>query len=123
MVSLSYYWFCSCYIIERTYLWTLGQQSAYDLLADGESRCCVYNAISARSENNGMHAVSVIIRHNTQTVRFGTFQTTDCHLAVTVVSVGSGELHGLYRSLNIDRVIKSRRLAWIGHVAKMEEGK
>jgi len=31
------------------------------------------------------------------------------------------ELHKLYRSLNIVRVIKSRRLRWAGHVARMEE--
>ena len=30
------------------------------------------------------------------------------------------ELHSLYRSPNIDRVI--RRLRWVGHVARMEEG-
>ena len=32
------------------------------------------------------------------------------------------ELHGLYRSPNIVRVIKSRRLRWSGSVARMEEG-
>ena len=32
------------------------------------------------------------------------------------------ELHNLYRSPNIVRVIKSRRLRWAGHVARMEEG-
>ena len=31
------------------------------------------------------------------------------------------ELHSLYRSSNIVRVIKSRRLRWAGHVARMEE--
>ena len=31
--------------------------------------------------------------------------------------------HGLYRSPNIVRVIKSRRLRWAGHVARMEEGR
>ena len=30
------------------------------------------------------------------------------------------ELHGLYRSPNIIRVIKSRRLRWAGHVARIE---
>ena len=30
------------------------------------------------------------------------------------------ELHSLYRSPNIVRVIKSRRLRWAGHVARME---
>ena len=30
------------------------------------------------------------------------------------------ELHSLYYSLNIVRVIKSRRLGWAGHVAKIE---
>ena len=33
----------------------------------------------------------------------------------------SEELHSLYRSFNIVRVIKSRRLTWAGHVA-LEEG-
>ena len=33
------------------------------------------------------------------------------------------ELHSLYRSLNIVREIKSRRLRWAGHVARMEEGR
>ena len=33
------------------------------------------------------------------------------------------EFHSLYRSTNIIRVIKSRRLRWAGHVARMEEGK
>ena len=29
----------------------------------------------------------------------------------------------MYRSLNIIRVIKSRRLRWAGHVARIEEGR
>ena len=33
------------------------------------------------------------------------------------------ELHILYRSLNIVRMIKSRRSKWGGHVARMEEGR
>ena len=33
------------------------------------------------------------------------------------------ELHSLYRSPNIVRVIKSRRLRWAGHIARMEEGR
>jgi hypothetical protein len=33
------------------------------------------------------------------------------------------ELHSLYSSPNIVRVIKSRRMRWAGHVARMEEGK
>jgi hypothetical protein len=33
------------------------------------------------------------------------------------------ELHSLNRSPNIVRVIKSRRLRWAGHVARMEEGR
>jgi hypothetical protein len=31
------------------------------------------------------------------------------------------ELYGLYSSLNIVRVIKSRRMRWAGHVARMGE--
>jgi hypothetical protein len=33
------------------------------------------------------------------------------------------ELHDLYSSLNIVRVIKSRRMGWAGHVARMGEGR
>ena len=32
------------------------------------------------------------------------------------------ELHSLYRSPNIVRLIKSRKLRWTGHVARMEKG-
>jgi hypothetical protein len=32
------------------------------------------------------------------------------------------ELHGLYSSINIARVIKTRRMRWAGHVARMGEG-
>ena len=33
------------------------------------------------------------------------------------------ELNSLYRSLNKDRVIKSRRLRWVEHVARMKVGR
>jgi hypothetical protein len=33
------------------------------------------------------------------------------------------ELHSLYSSQNIVRVIKSRRMRWAGHVARMGEGR
>jgi hypothetical protein len=33
------------------------------------------------------------------------------------------ELHSLYSSLNIVTVIKSRRMRWAGHVARMGKGK
>jgi hypothetical protein len=33
------------------------------------------------------------------------------------------ELHSLYSSPNIFRVIKSRRMKWAGHVARMGEGR
>ena len=45
------------------------------------------------------------------------------------MQMGSGEgstneeLHSLYRSRNIVKVIKSRRLRRAGHVARMEEGR
>ena len=32
------------------------------------------------------------------------------------------DLHSLYRSPNIVMAIKSRKLRWAGHVARMEEG-
>ena len=33
------------------------------------------------------------------------------------------ELHSSYLSLNIVRVIKSKRLIWAGHIARMEKGR
>jgi hypothetical protein len=33
------------------------------------------------------------------------------------------QLHDLYSSTNIVRVIKSRRIKWAGHVAGMEDGR
>jgi hypothetical protein len=33
------------------------------------------------------------------------------------------ELHNLYFSPNVVRVIKSRRVRWVGHVARMGEGR
>jgi hypothetical protein len=33
------------------------------------------------------------------------------------------ELHSLYSSLNVVRVIKSRRMRWVGHMACMGEGR
>jgi hypothetical protein len=35
----------------------------------------------------------------------------------------SGELHNLYSSRDIIRPIKSRRMRWAGHVARMGEGR
>jgi hypothetical protein len=37
--------------------------------------------------------------------------------------VHDNKLPGLYSSSNIVRVIKSRRMRWAGHVARMEEGR
>jgi hypothetical protein len=33
------------------------------------------------------------------------------------------ELHNLYSSPNIVKVIKSRRMRWVGHVARMDKGR
>ena len=38
-------------------------------------------------------------------------------------SLQNEELHSLYRSPNIIRVVKFRRLRWAGHVPRMEEGR
>jgi hypothetical protein len=35
--------------------------------------------------------------------------------------ITSEELHDLYYSLNVIRVIKSRRMTWTGHMARIEE--
>ena len=57
-----------------------------------------------------------------------------CLIICTLISIGpkrdenvewrilhNEELHSLYRSLHILRVIKSRSLRWADHVARMEE--
>jgi hypothetical protein len=35
----------------------------------------------------------------------------------------NGELHNFYPSPDVNRRIKSRRMRWAGHVARMEEGR
>jgi hypothetical protein len=37
--------------------------------------------------------------------------------------LNNDELHSLYSSPNIFRVIKSRRVRWAGHVARMGKGR
>jgi hypothetical protein len=37
--------------------------------------------------------------------------------------LNSGELHNLYSSRDITRQIKSRRMRWVGHVARMGQGR
>jgi len=39
------------------------------------------------------------------------------------VKLHNDELHSLYSSPNMVRVIKSRRMRWVGHVAHMGEGR
>jgi hypothetical protein len=39
------------------------------------------------------------------------------------ISLHNDELHSLYSSPNIVRAIKSRRMRWAGHVARMGEGR
>jgi hypothetical protein len=38
-----------------------------------------------------------------------------------IVKLHNEELHGLYSSPNIVKVIKARRMRWAGHVARMGE--
>jgi hypothetical protein len=42
---------------------------------------------------------------------------------LTYKAVYPGELHNLYSSPDIIRQIKSRRMRWAGHVARMGEGR
>jgi hypothetical protein len=39
------------------------------------------------------------------------------------IKLHNNELHNLYSSPNIVKVIKSRRMRWVGHVARMGEGR
>jgi hypothetical protein len=41
----------------------------------------------------------------------------------SVLKLHSGDLHNLYSSPDIIRQIKSRRMRWTGHVARMGEGR
>ena len=45
------------------------------------------------------------------------------NITITSGRLHNEELHSLYRSPNIVRVIKSRRFRWAGHVARREEGR
>jgi hypothetical protein len=40
---------------------------------------------------------------------------------VSWIKLHNDELHRLYSSQNIVKMIKSRRVRWVGHVARMEE--
>ena len=44
-------------------------------------------------------------------------------MKASVNTVTNEELNDLYSSPNIVRLIKSRRMRWAGHVARMEEGR
>ena len=46
-----------------------------------------------------------------------------CHAVNSVLFTLIDNHNRLYRSPNIVRVIKSRRLRWAGHVARKEEGR
>ena len=49
------------------------------------------------------------------------YDTND--LNYSIILLLNEELNSLYSSLNIVPVIKSRRMRWAGHVARMEEGR
>ena len=51
------------------------------------------------------------------------FQREECRLRVFENRPHNEELHSLYRTPNIVRVIKSRKLRWAMHVARMEEAR
>ena len=42
---------------------------------------------------------------------------------IEYIKLHNEELHSLYRSSNIVRAIKSRRLRWASHVTRMEDGR
>jgi hypothetical protein len=43
------------------------------------------------------------------------------NLITVIISNNNGELHNLYSSPIIIRMIKSRRIRWAGHLARMGE--
>ena len=55
--------------------------------------------------------------------RLRVFEKTDSEVNVEWRRLHNEELHSLYRSPNIVRVIQSRILRWAGHVASMEESR
>ena len=54
---------------------------------------------------------------------FSYFSVPKVLFSIYIFRLHNEELHSFYRSSNSFRVIKSRRLSWAGHVARMEEGK
>jgi hypothetical protein len=51
------------------------------------------------------------------------FEPTRDEVTGELSKLHSGELHNLYSSPGIIRRIKSRRMRWAGHVARMGEGR
>jgi hypothetical protein len=47
--------------------------------------------------------------------------TSILHLICFLIKLHNEELHGLYSSPSIVRVIKARKMGWAGHVARMGE--
>jgi hypothetical protein len=44
-------------------------------------------------------------------------------MLTSIIRISNDELHNLYSSPSIVRVIKSRRMRWAGHVARKGEGR
>ena len=61
-----------------------------------------------------IYAVTYMVNH-------GAFYAFHWHIISSIFS--NEQLHDLYCSHNIVRVIKSRRMRWAGNVARMEEGR
>jgi hypothetical protein len=71
-------------------------------------------------------AVENVLDHkctNTVTSRISKPETFSTRVNVLNRKLHNEELNDLYSSPNILRVIKSRRMRWAGHVARMEEGR
>ena len=71
-------------------------------------------SVEQRERSVGPHAVREQSSTVVEQVHHGT-----CNSIITIIFI----LIQIYLSPNIVRVIKSRRLRWAGHVARMEEGR
>jgi hypothetical protein len=66
-----------------------------------------------------MQHIQQLIEQNSRSIAVN---LQNAKIKAFVILEHNGELHNLYSSPNIIRQIKSRRMRWAGHVARMGEG-
>jgi hypothetical protein len=106
-----------------------GSQSSVLPLLSGGVRVKIYKTIILPVVLYGCETWSVTLREEHRLRVFenrvlrGIFGPTRDEVTGEQRKLHNGELHNLYSSPDIIRQIKSRRMRWAGHVARMGEGR